>query len=77
MKPLPIRLRLTLWYALVLALALLSFGLFLHLTTIRALYTQVDTSLQVLAGQAAVALQDENGLPALGSSDEPTPLPAL
>lgn len=77
MKPLPIRLRLTLWYALVLALALLFFGLFLHITTIRALYTQVDTSLQVLAGQAAVALQDENGLPALGSSDEPTPLPAL
>jgi signal transduction histidine kinase len=78
MKPLPIRLRLTLWYALVLALALLFFGLFLHLTTTRALYTQVDASLKVLAGQAAAALQDENGLPALRSSDEPTPpLPAL
>ncbi|MDI6894497.1 MAG: ATP-binding protein [Bacillota bacterium] len=77
MSSLPIRLRLTLWYTLILALALLCFGLFLYFTTARALHTQVDTSLQLVASQAVANLQDEDGRPALQNSDEPGPLPAL
>lgn len=77
MKPFPIRNRLTLWYTFILALVLLCFGLFLYFTTARALRSQVDTSLQLVAGQAAANVQDENGAPSLQNWDEPGPLPAL
>lgn len=76
-RALPIRLRLTVWYTLILAMLLVSFSVFVYLSLGRSLVAQVDTSLRLVASEAALSLQSENGVLHLGDPEEPTPLPAL
>jgi heavy metal sensor kinase len=58
---LPLRLRLTLWYLLTLALILIVSGLTLYWQTQRSLLSQIDASLQVTAVQAQINVDVENG----------------
>ncbi len=76
-RALPIRLRLTVWYTLILAVLLVSFSVFVYVSLARSLVAQVDASLRLVAGEAALSLQSENGVLRLGDPEEPTPLPAL
>jgi len=73
----PLRLRLAAWNTLVLAVLLVAFGSFLYLSLSRSLLGQVDSSLRVVAGQAASGLQNEDGAYRLTSEDSASALPAL
>ncbi len=73
----PIRLRLTVWYTLILALLLAAFSAFVYVSLSRSLLAQVDSSLRLVAGEAALSLQSEDGVLRFGDPEEPTPLPAL
>ncbi|WP_420643256.1 ATP-binding protein [Candidatus Leptofilum sp.] len=59
--PLPIRLRLTLWYLVVLGLLLLLFAGFLYLQLQRTLFNQMDTALELAAVQAQVMVVEQDG----------------
>jgi heavy metal sensor kinase len=56
-----IRVRLTLWYVLLLGLTLALFSGVLYLMLARALYQQVDGGLRLAAEQAIAAIDQENG----------------
>lgn len=57
----PLRVRLTLWYILVMALTLLLLTNYVYMRVQRDMIAEVDNSLQVAASQASVILEDENG----------------
>ncbi|WP_420627674.1 sensor histidine kinase [Candidatus Leptofilum sp.] len=59
--PLPIRVRLTLWYLAVLGLLLLLFAGFLYFQLQRNLFNQVDTALELAAVQAQVMVVLQDG----------------
>lgn len=59
--PLPIRLRLTLWYLAALGLILVLFAGFLYFQLQRNLFNQIDTALELAAAQAQVLVVAENG----------------
>jgi HAMP domain-containing protein len=60
----PLRVRLTLWYVLLIGLTSLLFSGYLYVRTQHSLIDQVDAALQVAASQALANLDDENGRPA-------------
>lgn len=61
MRPLPIRLRLTLWYFLVLAAGLLAFAVFTFLSLGHAIHRTVDTQLEAhIAAVRKIINEDEN-----------------
>jgi heavy metal sensor kinase len=67
----PLRVRLTLWYILVMALTLLILTNYVYLRVQRDMIAQIDNSLQVTASQALVAnLEEENGRFSLGYTGE-------
>lgn len=57
----PLRVRLTAWYMLLMALTLLVFSLYLYFRLESSLLAQVDAALQAAASQALVGLDEENG----------------
>lgn len=57
----PLRVRLTLWYILVMALTLLLLTNYVYMRVQRDMIAEVDNSLQLAASQASVILEDENG----------------
>jgi len=73
MKSLPIRLRLTLWHTLLLAVLLTSFSVFVYLSMTRSLHAQVDAGLRLVAGQIMTTIQDEDGWPGFQNSDTAQP----
>lgn len=56
-----LRLRLTAWYTLLMALTLVFFSGYLYLRMERSLLAQMDVALQVTASQALTNLDEENG----------------
>jgi len=58
---LTLRVRLTAWYMLLMALTLILFSGYLYFRLERSLLAQVDTTLQVTASQALTNLDEENG----------------
>lgn len=64
-----LRARLTAWYTLLMALALLLFGGFLYFRLESSLLAQIDATLQVAATQALASLDEENGRPAFQNTD--------
>jgi heavy metal sensor kinase len=64
-----LRVRLTVWYLLLLGLTLILFSGYLYLRTERSLLAQVDLGLRVAASQAMTNLDDENGRPAFQDTD--------
>lgn len=65
-----IRVRLTLWYVLFLAVTVLGFSLFLHLELQDSLINQVDAGLQVAASQLLVDVDDTVNPPTLRPMSE-------
>lgn len=61
LEGIPLRVRLTAWYTLLMALTLLAFSLYLYFRLESGLLAQVDATLQVAASQALVGLDEENG----------------
>jgi len=61
-KTVPIRVRLTAWYMLLVALTLAAFGGFVYLNLARGLYAEVDAGLRTLAQEAARGIDSENGV---------------
>lgn len=76
-RSLPIRARLTIWYTLVLAVLLVSTGVFFYVSTSRVLRAQVDSALRLVAVQAVAGVQHIDGVPRLRDPEEPRTLPAL
>ena len=74
MRPLPLRVRLTLWQIFTLAVILALFSVFVYFSLARALHAQVDASLRAVASQA-VASQSMGG--GYEEEDGVRPLPAL
>jgi len=70
-----IRVRLTLWYVLLLAVVLIVFSAVLYLSLRSSLLNEVDRSLSNTAGQAATGLEMENGRLSFQNSEEPVNLP--
>lgn len=68
-RHLPLRLRLTIWYLLTLLTFLLLFAGFLYWQVQRSLLAQVDTALQVVAAQALVNVDMENGRPSFQNTE--------
>ncbi|MBA3530379.1 MAG: HAMP domain-containing protein [Ardenticatenales bacterium] len=66
---LPLRLRLTLWYVVLLALTVLLFGVYLHVQLERRLITSTDGALTVMATQMLSVLDEEAGQPQFEESD--------
>ncbi|MDK2931891.1 MAG: two-component system, OmpR family, sensor kinase [Bacillota bacterium] len=60
-KTVPIRIRLTAWYMLLVAITLAAFGGFVYLNLARGLYAEVDAGLRTLAQEAARGIDNENG----------------
>lgn len=56
-----LRMRLTAWYTLFMALTLILFGGYLYFRLEQSLLAQMDTALQVAASQAITNLDEENG----------------
>jgi heavy metal sensor kinase len=75
MRPLPIRVRLTLWQIATLAVILALFSVFVYFSLARALHAQVDASLRAVASQAAASQSVGGGYD--DDEDGPRPLPAL
>lgn len=61
-KTVSIRVRLTAWYMLLVALTLAAFGGFVYLNLARGLYAEVDAGLRTLAQEAARGIDSENGV---------------
>lgn len=61
----PLRLRITAWYVLVLAVSALIVGGFFYLELHRSLYATVDLSLRAAASQAAATIEAEKSAPSL------------
>ncbi|HHV63359.1 MAG TPA: HAMP domain-containing protein [Firmicutes bacterium] len=66
----PIRIRLTIWYVLLVAITLAVFGGFLYFNLARGLYAEVDATLQLVAAQAARDVDNENGKPSFQNAEE-------
>jgi heavy metal sensor kinase len=64
-----LRLRLTIWYVLLLGLTLFLFSSYLYFRLQHSLLTQMDAALQVTASQALANLDEENGRPAFQNTD--------
>ena len=64
-----VRLRLTVWYVLLLGLTLVLFSFYLHLRLERSLAAQLDDALQVAASQALALVSADQGQPAFGTTD--------
>ena len=64
-----LRVRLTAWYMLLMALTLLFFSGYLYLRLEHSLLAQVDATLQVTASQALTNLDEENGHPAFQNKE--------
>lgn len=60
-KTVPIRIRLTAWYMVLVAVTLAAFGGFVYLNLARSLYAEVDRGLRTLAQEAARGIDNENG----------------
>jgi len=73
----PLRLRLTLWYTAVLAGLVAVFSGFVYVGLSRSLIAQVDESLRLVATEAALDVQNQDGILRLSDPEEPTALPAL
>lgn len=56
-----LRMRLTIWYTLLMALTLMFFGGYLYFRLEHSLLAQIDAALQVAASQAITNLDEENG----------------
>jgi heavy metal sensor kinase len=65
----PIRVRLTLWYVLLMSLVSFLFGWYLYVRLQYSLIQSIDVSLQVAVSQANVNLDDEDGQPAFQNTD--------
>lgn len=81
-KTVPIRIRLTAWYMLLVAITLAAFGGFVYLNLARGLYGEVDAGLRTLAQEAARGIDSEDGVLRFQNTDTsslivPAPLPAL
>ena len=77
MASVPIRVRLTLWYAAILAIILAAFGAGVYLTLRHALYSNLDESIEFRAGALLDAVQYDGERPTLlteVTSDDPTEL---
>jgi len=59
----PLRVRLTLWYVLLMGLTFALFGSYLYVQLQRSLIAQVDTALQATASQALMNVGNEDGHP--------------
>ncbi|HHY97600.1 MAG TPA: HAMP domain-containing protein [Firmicutes bacterium] len=66
----PIRIRLTLWYVLLVGVTLAAFGGFFYFNLARGLYAEVDSTLQLVAMQALRGVDNENGKPSFQNADE-------
>lgn len=64
-----LRVRLTLWYVLLMGLTLLLFSGYLYVRMQHNLIDQIDTALQVAASQAFANLDDENGRPGFQNAE--------
>jgi len=72
---LSLRLRLTLWYVLLLGLTMLMFSGYVYWRLQHSLMTQVDTSLQMVATQALVNIDmggEDNSMPSFQNTEEMT-----
>ena len=65
-----LRVRLTLWYVLLMGITLLVFSVYVYLRLHNNLVTQVDSSLQVTASQALTNLDMENAQPTFQNTEE-------
>jgi len=65
----PLRVRLTLWYVLLMGLTALLFSGYLYLQLQRSLMASIDVSLQVAATQSLASLDDENTRPAFQDTE--------
>lgn len=65
----PLRVRLTLWYVLLMGLTLILFSGYLYVRLQHSLMAQIDSALQVAASQAFANLDDENGLPVFQNTE--------
>jgi heavy metal sensor kinase len=68
---LPIRLRLSLWYTLVLGLILLLLSVFIYSQVRRALISQTDSALELAASQTLLVVVDDNGRLGLSADSMP------
>ncbi|NPV52661.1 MAG: HAMP domain-containing protein [Firmicutes bacterium] len=66
----PIRIRLTIWYVLLVGVTLVVFGGFLYFNLARGLYAEVDTTLHLVATQALRGIDNENGRPSFQNTEE-------
>jgi heavy metal sensor kinase len=64
-----LRVRLTLWYLLLMGLTLLLFSSYLYVRTLHSLINQTDAALQVAASQAFANLDNENGRPGFQNTE--------
>ncbi len=64
-----LRVRLTLWYVLLMGLTLLLFSGYLYVRTQHNLIAQIDAALQVAASQAFGSLDNENGRPSFQNAE--------
>ncbi len=64
-----LRVRLTAWYTLLMALTLLFFSAYLYLRLERSMLAQVDATLQVAASQALSSVDEEDGRPAFQNTE--------
>ncbi|MDQ4078209.1 MAG: ATP-binding protein [Chloroflexota bacterium] len=75
-EQIPLRLRLTLWYVLLLALTVLLFGAYLHIQLERRLIASTDSALNVMATQMLSVLDEEGGRPNFEEAEFQAALPA-
>ncbi len=66
----PLRVRLALWYILVMALTLLLLSNYVYARVQRNMIAEVDSSLEVATSQALVSLEDENGRLSFQNTEE-------
>ena len=65
MRPLPVRLRLTLWYAGLLAVILAVFGAGIYLTMRQALHANLDNSIEAQARAVLATVRLEGDVPVM------------
>lgn len=68
-KTVPIRIRLTAWYMVLVAITLAAFGGFVYLNLARSLYAEVDGGLRSLAQEAARGIDNEDGALSFQNAD--------
>jgi hypothetical protein len=71
----PLRLRLTLWYVLLLALTVLLFGTYLHLQLDRRLVASTDAALEVMAVHLLGVVDEAGGRPTFELGEAQAALP--